>query len=246
MQLESTSVLARRLNSLGVLTAREARILDGVPVQVRDVAADQDLIREGDRPIGCMLLMDGLAARYRTLSDGRRQILSFNIAGDFIDLQSLTLTRLDHSVGTLTAARIAVFSESSILDLLADPGLARVLWHEAMVDTAISREWIVNVGRRTAYQRVAHVLCELVTRMEAVGLARDGICDLPLTQGELADATGLSTVHVNRVIQELRRENLITLRSRTFSALNWSGLKVAAEFNASYLQLRPTPQDSAT
>ena len=166
-----------------------------------------------------------------------RQILSFQIAGDFMDLQSFTLNRLDHSIVTLTASRVATFSHSSIADLIVEPSLARLLWHETLVEAAIFREWIVNVGRRNAYQRVAHVLCELVTRMEAVGLARDGICDLPLTQSELADATGLSTVHVNRVIQELRRENLITLRSRTFSALNWSGLKIAAEFDATYLQL---------
>lgn len=221
-------------------------MLDGVPIQVRDIAADQDLVREGDRPQNCMLLVEGFAARYRTLSDGRRQILSFHIPGDFMDLQSLTLTRLDHSIGTLTASRVALFTHGAMNDLLLDPGLTRILWHEAMVDSAITREWIVNVGRRSAYQRVAHVLCELVTRMEAVGLAHDGICDLPLTQGELADATGLSTVHVNRVIQELRRESLITLRSRTFSALNWSGLKSAAEFDASYLQLKPAVDDGAT
>ncbi len=160
-----------------------------------------------------------------------------------MDLQSFTLHRLDHSIGTLTGVRIATVSHGSIADMLVEPLLARLFWHETLVEAAIFREWIVNVGRRSAYQRVAHVLCELVTRMEAVGLARDGICDLPLTQSELADATGLSTVHVNRVIQELRRENLMTLRSRTFSALNWSGLKVAAEFDATYLQLGPAASD---
>jgi CRP-like cAMP-binding protein len=232
-----TSVLTHKLSSRAKLSAREIRILDAVPFQTRDVAADQDLAREGDRPSVCILLVDGFAARYRTLADGRRQILSFQIAGDFMDLQSFTLDRLDHSIGTLTSSRVAIFSHSSISELIAEPSLARLFWHETLVDSAIFREWIVNVGRRNAYQRVAHVLCELVTRMEAVGLARDGICDLPLTQSELADATGLSTVHVNRVIQELRRENLITLRSRTFSALNWTGLKMAAEFDASYLQL---------
>ena len=213
------------------------RILDAVPFQTRHVAADQDLAREGDRPSVCVLLLEGFAARYRTLADGRRQILSFHIAGDFVDLQSFTLSRLDHSIGTLTNSRIAIFSHASIAELFAEPAIARLFWHETLVEAAIFREWIVNVGRRSAYQRVAHVLCELVTRMEAVGLARDGTCDLPLTQSELADATGLSTVHVNRVIQELRHENLIALRSRTFSALNWNGLKVAAEFDARYLQL---------
>ncbi len=236
---DSTSVLTHKLGLRGKFGDREARILDAIPFQLRDVGADQDLAHEGDRPTVCILLVEGFAARYRTLTDGRRQILSFQIPGDFMDLESFTLTRRDHSLGTLTSSRIATFTNSSISEAIADPAIARLFWHETLVDGAIFREWIVNVGRRNAFQRVAHVLCELVTRMEAVGLARDGICDLPLTQSELADATGLSTVHVNRVIQELRRENLITLRSRTFSALDWSGLKIAAEFDATYLQLGP-------
>ena len=241
----SISVLSHKLSSRAKLSARDIQVLDSVPFQLREIGADQDLVREGDRPSTCILLVDGFAARYRTIADGRRQILSFQIAGDFMDLQSFTLDRLDHSIVTLTASRIAVFSHASISGLFTEPSLARLFWHETLIDSAIFREWIVNVGRRNAFQRVAHVLCELVTRMEAVGLARDGICDLPLTQSELADATGLSTVHVNRVIQELRRENLITLRSRTFSALNWSGLKVAAEFDAGYLQLKPSRLDPA-
>ena len=237
MDAESTSILVRKFKTLGKLSALETRLLDSIAVQFREVGADQDLVREGDRPTQCILLVEGFAARYRTLSDGRRQILSFHVPGDFMDLQSYTLTRLDHSVGTLAVSRIALVPHTAITELLAYPNLVRLLWHDTQVDSSISREWIVNVGRRTAYQRVAHILCELVTRMEAVGLAQDGICDLPLTQAELADATGLSTVHVNRVIQELRRENLITLRSRTFSALDWPGLKAAAEFDATYLQL---------
>ena len=243
MDDDFTSPLTRKLSARAKLSAREARIVDAVPYQLRDVAADQDVAREGDRPSACILLVDGFAARYRTLADGRRQILSFQVPGDFMDLQSFTIDRLDHGIGTLTAVRVANISHTSINEMVAEPALARLLWHETLVEAAIFREWIVNVGRRNAYQRVAHVLCELVIRMEAVGLARDGICDLPLTQSELADATGLSTVHVNRVIQELRRENLIALRNRTFSALNWGGLKVAAEFDATYLHLPPTGLD---
>ena len=239
MDSDTTSVLTHKLSLRAKFSSREARILDAIPFQLRDIAADQEIAHEGDRPSVCILLVEGFAARYRTLTDGRRQILSFQIAGDFMDLESFTLNRLDHSIGTLTTSRVAIFANSSISEVIADPAIARLFWHEVEVGGAIFREWIVNIGRRNAFQRVAHVLCELVTRMEAVGLAHDGICDLPLTQSELADATGLSTVHVNRVIQELRRENLITLRSRTFSALNWSGLKLAAEFDATYLQLNP-------
>jgi CRP-like cAMP-binding protein len=203
----------------------------------RTVGRDRDLVREGDHSPQCIVLIEGFACRYRTLSDGRRQIVSFHIAGDFLDLQGYLLERLDHGIATLTPSKIGQIPHSAIEELLESTTIARILWRETVVDGAIHREWLVNVGRRTAYQRVAHIFCELVTRLQAVGLARNGICDLPLTQGELADATGLSTVHVNRVIQELRRDGLITLRGRIFSALDWNGLKRAAEIDPFYLDL---------
>ncbi len=204
---------------------------------VREVGRDRDLVREGDHSPQCIVLIEGFACRYRSLADGRRQIVSFHIAGDFLDLQGYLLDRLDHGIGTLTASKIGQIPHSAIEELLGSKTITRRLWRETVVDGAIHREWLVNVGRRTAYQRVAHIFCELVIRLQAVGLARNGVCDLPLTQGELADATGLSTVHVNRVIQELRRDGLITLRGRMFSALDWEGLKEAAEADPNYLDL---------
>jgi CRP-like cAMP-binding protein len=206
-------------------------------MSIREVGRDQDLVREGDHSPHCLVLIEGFACRYRTLSDGRRQIVSFHIAGDFLDLQGYLLQRLDHGFGTLTPSRIGLIPHTAIEELLERPSLVKRLWRETVVDGAIHREWLVNVGRRTAYQRVAHIFCELVTRLQGAGLARDGACDLPLTQGELADATGLSTVHVNRVIQELRRDGLIILRGRVFTALDWEGLKRAAEVDPSYLDL---------
>ncbi len=229
---------------LGALTESESRVVDAVPLQFREVGRDQDLVREGQHSPQCILLVDGFACRYRSLADGRRQILSFHIAGDFIDLQGYLLERLDHGIATLTPSKIALVAHTSITELLEHPNIARLLWRDTLIDGAMHREWIVNVGRRTAYQRVAHVLCELMTRLQAAGLSREGVCDLPITQGELADATGLSTVHVNRVIQELRRDGLITLRGRAFSALDWTGLQRAAEVDPNYLRLvtkRPTP-----
>lgn len=213
------------------------RLLDSVPVTVRDVARDQDLVREGEHSPSCILLQEGFACRYRTLSDGRRQIVSFHIAGDFLDLQGYLLDRLDHGIGTLTPSRIGMIPHSALETLMESPTITRCLWRETVIDGAIHREWLVNVGRRTAYQRVAHIFCELVTRLQAVGLAREGVCDLPLTQSELADATGLSTVHVNRIIQELRRDGLITLKGRVFAAHDWAGLKNAAEVDPAYLEL---------
>ncbi len=237
MDIDPVSMLGRKLAHFGPLTASERKLLDDIAIHSREVGRDQDLVREGDRPGNCMLLLEGFACRYRTLADGRRQILSFHIAGDFLDLHSFLIEQLDHSISTLTPSRIGTIPHSALAAAIEHPNLTRLFWRETLVDGAIFREWIVNVGRRTAYQRVAHVLCELATRLHWIGLARDGVCDLPVTQGELADATGLSTVHVNRVIQELRRDGLIALRGRAFAALDWDGLKSAAGFDAGYLQL---------
>jgi len=238
MDLQPINALMRKLNSLGPLTEPERRLMDDVVLHVRDVGPDQDLAREGERPGQCLLLLDGFCCRYKALADGRRQIVSFNISGDFLDLPGFVLTGLDHSISTLTQVRLAAIPHAVIGEWGRHPNLALLLWRDTVVDAAIYREWVLNVGRRSAYQRVAHVLCELATRLQAVGLARSGVCDLPIIQSELADATGLSTVHVNRVIQELRRDGLIELRGRSFAARDWEGLKLAAGFDPNYLHLR--------
>ncbi len=234
------SFLAQKFLPSSLLSPADVARLEAVPMQVREVGRDQDLVREGEHSPQCIVLLDGFACRYRSLSDGRRQIVSFHVPGDFLDLQGFLLDRLDHGIGTLTPSRIGLIAHSSIQELLESPAITRLLWRETVIDGAIHREWLVNVGRRTAYQRVAHVFCELVTRLQAAGLGDDGVCDLPLTQSELADATGLSTVHVNRVIQELRRDGLITLRGRVFRALDWAGLMRAAEVDPKYLKLLST------
>ena len=246
MDMQSTSVLVRKLSTLGPLTDGERALLETFPIHVREIGRDRDLVREGERASHCILLLEGFACRYRTLADGRRQIVSFHIPGDFMDLQGYVLQRLDHSIAALTASKIAVIPYAVIAEMIEHPNLTRLLWRDTVIDGAIHREWIVNLGRRTAYQRIAHVLCELVTRLEAIGLATGGACDLPLTQSELADATGLSTVHVNRVIQELRRDGLIELRGRTFTALKWDELKSAAEFDPFYLQINAGGRGQAT
>ncbi len=230
---------------MGPLGEPDCRLLDAVPLQNRDVGRDQDLVREGQHSSHCIMLVDGFACRYKSLADGRRQILSFHIAGDFIDLQGYLLERLDHGIATLTPSKIALVTHASITELIDRPAIARLLWRDTVIDGAIHREWMINVGRRTAYQRVAHLLCELLVRFQAVGLSRDGVCDLPITQSELADATGLSTVHVNRVIQELRRGGLIILGGRSFAVLDWEGLQLAAEIDPAYLKLVTRRPDTA-
>ena len=199
-------------------------------------AADQDLFREGDRPPDCKLILEGMVCRYKMLDDGRRQIVSFHVPGDIVDLSSLLLGSLDHSISTLTVVRLVSIKHATLLDWMRQHrDIGRLLWLDTLIDASIFREWVVSVGRRTARERVAHLLCELVVRLRAAGLAQDRAFDLRITQAELADATGLSPVHVNRTVQELRREGLIEMNNKTLITLDWEALKQAAGFDPAYL-----------
>jgi CRP-like cAMP-binding protein len=161
-------------------------------------------------------VVEGFACSYKHSHEGKRQIMFFYIPGDIPDLQSLHLEVMDHNIGTLTPTKAAFIPHAALHDLIQrHPGLAAAFWRDTLIDGAIFREWVINVGRRDAYARLAHLLCELVARLSAVGLVTDWSFLLPVTQAELGDATGLSTVHVNRVLQELRGNGLITSKGRT-------------------------------
>ena len=230
--------LIRKLESIFTLTDEERDALVSLPMQVADLKADQDVVREGDRPTRSFAILAGFACTFKIVGEGKRQIMAFHIPGDMPDLQSLHLTVLDISVGTITPCKVGFIRHETLHDLCGRyPRIASALWRQTLVDAAVFREWITNVGRREGYSRLAHILCELVTRMRAVGLAQDHTCDLPITQSELADATGLTTVHVNRVLQELRGDELIKLAGGTLTVLDWDGLKKAGDFDPTYLHL---------
>lgn len=228
--------LVRKLTEFGPLSEQERRLVESATFAVRQVEGDQDLVREGNRPTHCPFLLDGFACRYKTLENGQRQIVAFHVPFDLCDLTSILLGQLDCSIGTLTPVRVALIPHATILDWTRyNPGLGRVLWRASLVDAAVSREWIVSVGRRTASQRTAHLLCEMMQRLRPVGLANGHACELPLTQVELADALGLTPVHVNRVLQWLRGEKLIEFSGGTLTVRNWRELKRAAGFDPAYL-----------
>jgi CRP-like cAMP-binding protein len=231
--------LIRKLESIFTLDESEKAALLNLPLQVATLRADQDIVRERDRPSRSCALLEGFACTFKITPEGKRQITAFHIAGDIPDLQSLHLEVLDSSVGTLTPCTVGFIQHESLHQLCDQhPRIARALWRETLIDAAIFREWTVNVGRREAYHRIAHILCELVVRMEAVGLAQDHTCEIPITQGEFADATGLSNVHVNRVFQELRGDGLIVFKGSTLQVPDWDKLKVAGEFDPTYLHLQ--------
>jgi CRP-like cAMP-binding protein len=229
-------LLIRKLGRLGPLSSDDLRVLENLPIEIRQVEAEQDLMMEGQRPPYCLVLLDGMVCRYKTLKDGQRQIMSFHFPGDILNLATLLLGKLDHNISALSAVKVAPIAHTTLLDWTErHPRLGRLLWHDTLIDAAIFREWVVNVGRRPAYARIAHLLCELVTRLREASLGDGHTCDLPITQVELADATGLSTVHINRALQEFRANGLIDLRGRTLVTLNWEGLKRAGGFDPAYL-----------
>jgi CRP-like cAMP-binding protein len=230
--------MIRRLESIFTLTDDERQVLANLPMQVQVIKENQDLVREGDRPSRSCLILSGFTATYKMTAGGKRQIVSFGIAGDLPDLQSLHLKVLDISIGTLTPCRIGFITHDDLRDICTRfPRIAAAFWRETLIEGAIFREWVTNVGRREAYQRMAHVFCELLTRLRAVGLVEDHACDLPITQGEFADAMGITNVHVNRVLQQLRAEGLIELSGDRLNVLDWERLKQAGEFDPTYLHL---------
>lgn len=197
-----------------------------------------DIIREGDQPDVVRLMVSGWASRYKDLPDGRRQIVGFFIPGDFCDLNVYILQTMDHSIGALTAVSYLAI-QPDILEQLTHsrPRIAQaLLWHE-LVSFSIMREWLLSLGQRSALERIGHLIVELYMRMRGIGQARDGTFDFPITQADLAEATGLTQVHVNRTLQELRREGLIELSRRKLRILDFDRLRQLAVFNPNYLHL---------
>jgi CRP-like cAMP-binding protein len=231
--------LIRALSTIGELSSDDESAIRALPGRLREMEPYEDIVGEGDKPKFVSILVDGFAARYKLLQNGRRQIVSFHIAGDALDVQSLYIETMDHHVCTLDVSTVLMIPHEALLDLFKRrPSVAATVWRSTLIDASVFREWVTNVGRRDAYQRMAHLLCEVMTRMKAIGLVEGQTCQLPLTQAELGDATGLSTVHVNRTLQLLRADKLIRFRAGSLTILNWEGLRRAGQFDGSYLHLR--------
>jgi CRP-like cAMP-binding protein len=231
--------LELHLDAYAKLSSHDRRLLDRLLSRnVRRVEARRDLIREGEKPRGVNVVLEGWGCRYKQLPDGRRQIVSFFLPGDLCDANVFILREMDHSVAAITPLKYAEIAPADFEELMAaSPRITQALWWHELVVAAVQREWTTNVGQRTAYERIAHLFCELFIRLRIVGLTDDNSCDFPPTQLDLADATGLTSVHVNRTIQELRRDGLIELHDRKLIIPNLRALKNAAMFNPNYLHL---------
>lgn len=230
----------RRLNALRRLSEEGAIAVKAALLErIVKVAAGEDVACEGERPDRVRIFLSGWACRYKVLEDGRRQILNFVMPGETCDTRVYLLSVMDHSIGTLTPVVYSELDREAFEHLISiDRSVAEAFHCEALAHSSIQREWAINLGRRDALERVAHLLCELFERLRVVGLVDRQSFGFPVTQMDLADATGLSTVHLNRTLQELRASRLITLKDRYLTIHDFEALSRMAMFNPSYLHLK--------
>jgi CRP-like cAMP-binding protein len=239
--MNASQVLQSKFERVLALTEEERAAIAALPLHVVEVKADEIILREGVPATRSSLLIEGLACSSKGLGNGRRQILAFHIPFDTPDLVSFLLEVRDCDILALTDCTLAYVEHRDLLALCtAQPRLALDLWRTTLVDAAVHREWTLNVGQREGLSRLAHVFCEMMTRMELIGRARDKSCALPLTQQDLAEATGQSNVHVNRTLQELRRQELLSFVRGQLTIHDWDGLVAVAEFRTEYLHIPAT------
>ena len=227
----------RKLEARDVVSSEERATLIACSSEEVRYPAGADLVREGARPDTSMLVVDGFTTRYRDAADGSRQITAIHIPGDFVDLHSLLLREMDHSVGALSACRVVRFPHTKLRTLTeTHPHLTRLLWLMTLIDASIHREWLAAAAQ-PAPEQIAHLICELYARLEITGLITNNSFPLPLTQTELGEALGLSAVHVNRSLQQLRSEGLFTWQNQVVTILDWEALQRRAAFDSRYLHL---------
>jgi CRP-like cAMP-binding protein len=235
--------LIRKLERFGPVTEDERAFLIQASGRTFNYSPHEMIVEEGSSPSDSCIVVQGFAGRIKFLPDGTRQILAFHIPGDFCDLHSFLLQRMDHGIMALTQCVIAKVSHAHISEITDRfPRLTRALWWDTATDAAVHREWMVSMGRRSAYEQMAHLLCEMLLRLRSVGLVKGDTYELPVTQEELGDAFGLSGVHVNRMLQALRRGNLIISHGKYITIPDLEALKEAAGFDPTYLEAKGGPK----
>ncbi|MDB5506807.1 MAG: Crp/Fnr family transcriptional regulator [Devosia sp.] len=235
--------LLKKLRCRDTISVDEERIVEAMLEGQSVIDVRVDFIREGDRPVASTLLVEGYAARYRMVESGARQITAIHVPGDFVDFHSFLMKEMDHGVATLTPCRVARVPHATLKSISETQShLMRMFNLMALIDGAIHREWLVCMGRLPAPAHAAHLFCEIYMLLQAVGLARDFAFSFPVTQDNLADMLGLSPVHVNRTLQELRRKDLIEWQGEVLRFPDWDRIAQFAEFDDTYLHLRNEPR----
>ena len=235
-EVEGLNPLARKLQRLGRVSEEDVQRVLALPTTVKAVSTGQYLVREGRPATECCVLLSGFACRHKLAATGARQIVSFHLPGDLLDLQHLLLSVADHNVQTITEAVVAWIPMGAIRKLSAEShAIAEALWRDTLIDASIFREWVLNVGRRDAKTRIAHMLCEFAARCEAAGLGSPSAFELPMTQEQIADATGLTSVHVNRMLRALESDGAIARDRRHIRIADWQNMRSIADFDPAYL-----------
>jgi CRP-like cAMP-binding protein len=229
-----------KLEYRGKLSAEDRAALMALPHTIRTLEPNHYVVREFDKAQHTCVMLSGYAVRHKIVAGGERQIVSIQMKGELVDLQNSLLEIADHSVQMLTAGKVALIAADAIKRIAAErPAVGQATWYDTLVDGSIFREWIANVGRRDARTRIAHLLCEFSLRLEAAGLGQQSNYELPMTQDQLGDATGLTPVHVNRTLKSLEADDLIERASpRAITIGNWRKLADAGDFNSNYLHMR--------
>jgi CRP-like cAMP-binding protein len=232
------SGLVQHLRLRTALTDEDCAAIQGLSWSVRTLEPSTYIVREGDPPTRCGVLVSGYAYRQKQTRDGQRQIVAIHIPGEPLDFQHLFLDVADHSVQMLTRGQAAFVSRLELQALVASSAaITRAIMMNILVDASIFREWVLNVGRRDSRTGLSHLLCEFIVRMEAAGLASADAHELPINQEQLADALGITSVHVNRTLKALEADGVIERRKRTVAVPSWDRLRDAADFNARYLHI---------
>jgi CRP-like cAMP-binding protein len=235
-RFDSANPLIAKLSRVMALSRDDRTALQAMCQDVRQAAARRDIIRDGDRPDRVHLILNGWACRYKLLKSGKRQITALLLPGDFCDLHVAVLDRMDHTIGAITATTFAYVDRAQFEKLThSRPAILRALWWATLVDEGVLRSWLVSLGIRTAREKVAHLICELRERMRNIDREEGGQFAMPLTQPDLADALGLTAVHINRVVRELMQEKILEIRKGQVTVLDLAALTKIAEFDPNYL-----------
>ncbi len=238
--------MVRKLKLWNPLSDEAIAAIFALPVIERDLAAAQYIVWEGDKPQNSCMLLSGFAYRHKAAGNGGRQIMSIHMKGDIVDLQNSLLGIADHNVQMLSAGRVALIPVEAMRELaFGHPSAGMAMWYETLVEGSIFREWILNIGRRDALTRIAHLLCEFALRLDVAELGRQTEYELPITQEQLADAVSLTSVHVNRMLMRLEAEGLIARTKRMITVNDWKALAGVGDFDPRYLHVDPAGAKAA-
>lgn len=235
------AALIRRLRISSAIAEEDVKEIEALPISVRQYPAETPVVRDGERATDCCLIADGFCVRSKTIASGKRQILSIHIPGEIPDLMSLFLHVMDHDLSTLTPATLGFISHDDVRKLhRRSPNLAEMFWRDTLVDAAMLREWIVNVGQRPAPARLAHFMIELRERLRLIGRVDGDSFEMPMTQEQIGESLGITSVHANRVIKQVRQEGVVEFNRGRVTVHDERKFRELADFDARYLHQSPT------